>query len=56
MILALTTSIVAAAGSTVAIARPPGEIPADAYQEPESTGDDSYWSKRAEGYFQEPEP
>lgn len=56
MMLALSTSLIAAAGTTAALARPPEEIPADAYLEPESVGDDAFWRKRNDGYFQEPEP
>ena len=37
------------------IAQPAGDLPADAYQQPETDGDQGYWSYRGEGYYQEPE-
>ena len=56
MMLGLLTSLVSSNATAVAIGRPPESIPADAFQEPEAEGDDAYWSKRNDGYYQEPEP
>ena len=56
MMLGLTASLVGAGSVTISLGRPPEEIPADAYLEPLSEGDDAYWRYRSEGYFQEPEP
>jgi hypothetical protein len=34
---------------------PDGEMPADAYTQPEAQGDGGYYRFSAEGYYQEPE-
>lgn len=56
MMLALTTGLIGNGAATIALGRPPEEIPADAYLQPIPEGDDAYWRYRNEGYFQEPEP
>ena len=44
------------AGQVSDIGPPEGSLPADAYQQPISEGDEGYWRSGAGGYYQEPLP
>lgn len=55
MALGLQSSIITTETATIQASRPPGSIPADAYQQPVAEGDDYYWRTRSGGYYQIPD-